>query len=43
MKNMFRHYLNPLHLFCRLRQCGFPQPAARSICLVYERVYARVL
>ena len=42
MKDMFRHYLNPLHVFCRLRQCRVPAPMARRMCRAYERVYKMV-
>jgi hypothetical protein len=43
MKETLRHYLNPLHVFCRLKSCGVPSTAARRICCVYERVYCRML
>lgn len=43
MKDTLRHYLNPLHLYCRLRQCGLAAPLAMRVCHAFERVYARVL
>lgn len=43
MKDTLRHYLNPLHILCRLRQCGISAPTARKVCLAYERVYTKVL
>lgn len=32
-----QHILNPLHVFCRLRQAGFTLGTARNVCRVYER------
>ncbi len=44
LKDMARHILNPLHVFCRLRQLGMSVPAARRMCRVYEYcVYRLVL
>lgn len=38
-----QHYLNPLHVYCRLRDLGLPGPVARTITFGYERViYRRV-
>ena len=31
-----QHYLNPLHVYCRLRDMGIRKEAARWICKVYE-------
>jgi len=42
MKDTLRHYLNPLHMFCRLKQCGLSTPTAMKVCQVYERVYLKV-
>lgn len=36
-----QHYLNPLHVYCRLRDIGVPTPVARSISAGYERVLYR--
>jgi len=36
-----QHYLNPLHVYCRLRDMGLPTPVARSISAGYERVLYR--
>lgn len=36
-----QHYLNPLHVYCRLRDIGVPTPVARSISAGYERVVYR--
>jgi hypothetical protein len=39
-----QHVLNPLHIFCRLRQAGVSSGLARGVCRVYERgVYRFIL
>ena len=39
-----RHLLNPLHVYCRLKDAGLAEGAARRLCLAYERVlYRRLL
>lgn len=43
MKEKLRHYLNPLHVFCRLKSCGLHDRTAMKLCGVYERVYSRIL
>ncbi|MDO9632789.1 MAG: hypothetical protein Q7I92_12895 [Humidesulfovibrio sp.] len=35
------HYLNPLHVYCRLRDLGLPSPVARTISSSYERILCR--
>jgi hypothetical protein len=37
MNMMMQHYLNPLHIYCRLRDMGIPKWVAVSLCSVYER------
>jgi len=37
MINAFQHYLNPLHVYCRLRDVGVPKSAAILACKFYER------
>jgi hypothetical protein len=39
VKSYIQHYLNPLHVYCRLRDCGIPNGAAIRVSAVYERVY----
>ncbi len=39
VKHYLQHYLNPLHIYCRLRDCGLPNHAAVRFSAVYERVY----
>ena len=36
-----QHYLNPLHVYCRLRDLGLPGPVARTISSGYERILYR--
>lgn len=36
-----QHYLNPLHVYCRLRDLGLPSPVARTISSGYERILYR--
>ena len=37
MRTQLQHYLNPLHVFCRLRNMGLSKTPALYICLFYER------
>ncbi len=39
----FQHCLNPLHVYCRLREFGVHTSAAQRVCIVYERFVYRVL
>jgi len=44
MKNTLQHHLNPLHVYCRLIECGLGRSIARRIVKMYEvRVYVYVL
>lgn len=43
MKESLRHLFNPLHLFCRLKQCGLSSGPALRVCSVYERFYVQLL
>lgn len=36
-----QHRLNPLHLYCRLRDLGLPTALARSLSSGYERLVYR--
>jgi hypothetical protein len=36
-----QHYLNPLHVYCRLRDLGLPSTVARTISNGYERILYR--
>jgi hypothetical protein len=32
-----KHYMNPLHVYCRLRDIGISRNAAMFVCRIYER------
>ncbi len=36
-----QHYLNPLHVYCRLCDLGLPSTVARAVSSGYERVLYR--
>jgi hypothetical protein len=36
MKEDIRHIMNPLHVYCRLRDCKIPKPFAVRVCTWYE-------
>lgn len=43
MRRFIQHHLNPLHLYCRLRDCGVSAARAARLSGLYERlVYSRV-
>lgn len=37
MASAIKHYMNPLHIYCRLRDIGFAKARAVSLCRIYER------
>ncbi|MFP4036457.1 MAG: hypothetical protein ACLFUE_02945 [Desulfobacteraceae bacterium] len=41
MTTLIEHYLNPLHIYCRLRDLGLGKRPARFICCHYERIIFR--
>ena len=41
VKLCFQHIFNPLHVYCRLRDCGLSAGAARSVSRQYERYVFR--
>lgn len=43
MKEYLRHYFNPLHMYCRLREVGMNAARARKLCSAYEKVYCAIL
>lgn len=43
MHAALKHYLNPLHLYCRLRDLGMPKQWALFLCKFYEKTMFRVL
>jgi len=36
-----QHYLNPLHIYCRLRDIGLSKGKAVSMCRIYEHFVFR--
>ncbi len=43
MHDALTHHLNPLHLYCRLRDLGLSSALARSLTQGYERLVYRRL
>jgi len=41
MMNAIQHYLNPLHVYCRLRDAGIAKEKAIHICCLYENLFFR--
>lgn len=37
-----KHFLNPLHVYCRLRDLGFPKTMSIWICKQYEKAYKKI-
>jgi hypothetical protein len=38
-KLYLQHHFNPLHVYCRLRDCGLPSAVAIRVMSAYERLY----
>lgn len=36
MSKIFQHCINPLHVYCRLRDVGIPKDYAVPLCRFYE-------
>jgi hypothetical protein len=43
LKKILRHHCNPLHVYCRLRDCGFGHSKAIRISGFYERSLHRII
>ena len=43
MKEALRHFFNPLHVYCRLKERGMEAERAKRICSMYQKVYTRIL
>ena len=43
MSTNLQHYLNPLHIYCRLRDMGIAKKIALRLCRLYERVIFKPL
>lgn len=41
MMMAIQHYLNPLHIYCRMRDAGIPREKAVYICCIYENLFFR--
>ncbi len=40
-RSAMQHMLNPLHMYCRLKDFGIAAPAAKRMCRAYERYIYR--
>ncbi len=40
MREKIRHYLNPLHIYCRLINLGIKKKKAQTICKYYQKIYS---
>ena len=40
LRNYLQHKLNPVHIYCRLRDFGFGIAKARRVTTVYARLYS---
>lgn len=43
MVNFVKHFFNPLHIYCRLIDCGCPEKRARNICKRYDRIFFAII
>lgn len=43
MEAAIKHYMNPLHIYCRLRDIGIAKDTAIFLCRIYERSIFRPL
>jgi hypothetical protein len=43
MGSALKHYLNPLHIYCRMRDLGFTKDRAVIICRFYEKTFFKLL
>lgn len=41
MTAIIQHYMNPLHIYCRLMDLGLGKGTAMFLCRVYERSFFR--
>jgi len=37
-KNMITHFINPLHLYCKLRDIGISKETSQTICKKIEQI-----
>lgn len=43
LRKILQHHCNPLHVYCRLRDCGVAEGRAKKISLAYARSLHRLL
>jgi hypothetical protein len=43
MGRALQHYLNPLHVYCRLMDIGIPRSFAMLVCKLYEQMIFKQL
>jgi len=43
MPAAIQHYLNPLHIYCRLRDLGVSKWQAAKVCKFYEKNFFKLL
>lgn len=41
LRNFLKHHLNPVHVYCRLRDCRVPKPLARRLSAGWETLWRR--
>ena len=41
IRNHLQHWLNPVHMYCRLMDFGLARNSAQRLCAVYERLIYR--
>ncbi len=39
MTSVLQHYLNPLHIYCRMRDLGISKKVALCMCRLYECIF----
>lgn len=39
LRSKFRHYFNPLHVYCRLCELGIPKKTAINLGKIYEKYF----
>ena len=43
MSKVLQHYLNPLHIYCRMIDVGISKRTAGYFCMLYERILFKKL
>lgn len=42
MVEVLQHYMNPVHIYCRLRDMRIPRKSAVFLCRLYERTIFKI-